>query len=157
MRKAVWIPRDLPEYFKEIFLPLIAAKTFFRSDPQIFVRILMKYYGISRSKRTCKTRTIRQRLPAFGSVEMKAFNEGIEPVQSLTPVSDPQLVVSVKVEIADPAVRRRAVVFPLKVAFETIPIIPVQTVLGSEPNESLLVFYNTGHQAVGQAFFHTDM
>ena len=66
----------------------------------------------------------------------------IEPLKPQAAIIDPQLVIFIKIKIADPAVRRAAAVLTFIIVFKTVTVKPVQSILGPKPEKTQAVLGN---------------
>jgi len=88
---------------------------------------------------------------------VESFGFGIITFESLSAVPDPHLVEAVNIELSDPAIGRRTLVFPLKIGFEFVAIEAVQSILGTQPYKTQTILRNGKYQAVRQSLFNADV
>jgi hypothetical protein len=79
---------------------------------------------------------------------MEGFGKRIETVQSHPAVCYPDLIVIVDVKGTDPAVGWPPVIITFVIGSKPVPVIAVQPVLGTDPEEAEAVFGDRRYQAV---------
>jgi hypothetical protein len=146
----------MSELHKTVIPSNVLVQTHVCADPEIAVDVLCKDPVIYTLFSVITVTGDGTRYQAVRVVGMEGFLPGIETFQSLPLIKDPDLTGMIFVKSCDPVIGRCPVGFSSMVNLESIPVIAVEPILGTEPEKAEVIFNEGICEAVRKTIFKAD-